>query len=76
MARAIAEDDLEITKAAIKTWKARSTFNNYPPSVLVDLVARILSIIPPWIGVERDIPMPLGQVEWNSAIFENMHYRV
>ncbi|VDM78527.1 unnamed protein product, partial [Strongylus vulgaris] len=37
-------------------------YKSYPPSVLVDLVARILSIIPPWTRVyrvQRDIPMPL-----------------
>ncbi|EYC11203.1 hypothetical protein Y032_0051g2071 [Ancylostoma ceylanicum] len=37
-------------------------YKSYPPSVLVDLIARILSIIPPWTRVyrvQRDIPMPL-----------------
>lgn len=35
---------------------------SYPPSILVDLVARILGLVPPWTRVyrvQRDIPMPL-----------------
>uniref|UniRef100_A0AC34R8V8 Elongator complex protein 3 n=1 Tax=Panagrolaimus sp. JU765 TaxID=591449 RepID=A0AC34R8V8_9BILA len=35
---------------------------SYPPQVLVDLVAHILSLVPPWTRVyrvQRDIPMPL-----------------
>ena len=37
-------------------------YKSYPPQVLVDLVAHILSLIPPWTRVyrvQRDIPMPL-----------------
>jgi elongator complex protein 3 len=37
-------------------------YKNYPPDVLVDLVARILALVPPWTRVyrvQRDIPMPL-----------------
>ncbi|KAI9026216.1 hypothetical protein DFJ74DRAFT_604773 [Hyaloraphidium curvatum] len=37
-------------------------YKNYPPNVLVDLVAKILALIPPWTRVyriQRDIPMPL-----------------
>lgn len=37
-------------------------YKNYPPNALVDLVARILAIIPPWTRIyriQRDIPMPL-----------------
>ncbi|KHN82776.1 putative elongator complex protein 3 [Toxocara canis] len=37
-------------------------YKSYPPEVLVDLVARILSFVPPWVRVyrvQRDIPMPL-----------------
>ena len=37
-------------------------YKNYPPEVLVDLVARILALVPPWTRVyrvQRDIPMPL-----------------
>ncbi|KCV68173.1 elongator complex protein 3 [Fonticula alba] len=37
-------------------------YKNYPPDVLVDLTARILSLVPPWTRVyrvQRDIPMPL-----------------
>ncbi|KAH8923030.1 histone acetyltransferase ELP3 [Atractiella rhizophila] len=37
-------------------------YKNYPPNALVDIVARILALIPPWTRiyrVQRDIPMPL-----------------
>lgn len=37
-------------------------YKNYTPNVLVDLVARILALVPPWTRiyrVQRDIPMPL-----------------
>ncbi|XP_054724103.1 elongator complex protein 3 [Uloborus diversus] len=42
-------------------WKT-GRYKSYPPSVLIDLIARILSLIPPWTRVyrvQRDIPMPL-----------------
>ncbi|KAK9446716.1 uncharacterized protein V1518DRAFT_423360 [Limtongia smithiae] len=42
-------------------WKA-GKYTSYPPTVLVDLVARILALVPPWTRiyrVQRDIPMPL-----------------
>ncbi|KAI5294464.1 Elongator subunit [Ascosphaera acerosa] len=37
-------------------------YKNYTPNGLIDLVARILALIPPWTRiyrVQRDIPMPL-----------------
>ena len=37
-------------------------YKNYPPNALVDLIARILALIPPWTRIyriQRDIPMPL-----------------
>lgn len=37
-------------------------YRNYTPNALVDIVARILALIPPWVRVyrvQRDIPMPL-----------------
>jgi histone acetyltransferase (RNA polymerase elongator complex component) len=37
-------------------------YRNYPPEQLVDLVARVLALVPPWTRVyriQRDIPMPL-----------------
>jgi len=37
-------------------------YKNYPPNILVDLVARILALVPPWTRIyriQRDIPMPL-----------------
>ncbi|NXJ10028.1 ELP3 protein, partial [Odontophorus gujanensis] len=51
-------------------WKT-GRYKSYPPSILVDLVARILALVPPWTRVyrvqrlfcfpliHRDIPMPL-----------------
>lgn len=42
-------------------WKT-GRYRSYPPSTLIDLVARILALIPPWTRVyrvQRDIPMPL-----------------
>jgi len=42
-------------------WKA-GKYRNYAPSVLVDLVAQMLAIVPPWTRIyriQRDIPMPL-----------------
>ena len=37
-------------------------YKNYTPNVLIDLVARIMAMVPPWTRiyrVQRDIPMPL-----------------
>jgi elongator complex protein 3 len=37
-------------------------YKNYPPNLLVDLVAKIMGLVPPWTRVyrvQRDIPMPL-----------------
>ncbi|KAJ3357923.1 Elongator subunit [Allomyces javanicus] len=42
-------------------WRTKR-YRNYSPSELVDLVARILALVPPWTRVyrvQRDIPMPL-----------------
>lgn len=42
-------------------WKT-GQYRNYSPDVLVDLIAKILSLIPPWTRIyriQRDIPMPL-----------------
>eukprot|EP00475_Leptophrys_vorax_P002487 TRINITY_DN11391_c0_g2_i1.p1 TRINITY_DN11391_c0_g2~~TRINITY_DN11391_c0_g2_i1.p1 ORF type:complete len:568 (+),score=144.05 TRINITY_DN11391_c0_g2_i1:154-1704(+) len=42
-------------------WKT-GKYKNYSPDVLIDLLARILAMIPPWTRVyriQRDIPMPL-----------------
>eukprot|EP01097_Dermamoeba_algensis_P004178 TRINITY_DN276_c0_g1_i1.p1 TRINITY_DN276_c0_g1~~TRINITY_DN276_c0_g1_i1.p1 ORF type:complete len:564 (-),score=74.41 TRINITY_DN276_c0_g1_i1:66-1712(-) len=42
-------------------WKTGS-YKNYHPDELVDLVAKILALVPPWTRVyriQRDIPMPL-----------------
>ncbi|EFJ21495.1 hypothetical protein SELMODRAFT_417273 [Selaginella moellendorffii] len=42
-------------------WKT-GRYKNYPPEQLVNLVARVLSLVPPWTRVyriQRDIPMPL-----------------
>ena len=37
-------------------------YRNYNPKLLVDLVARVLALVPPWVRIyriQRDIPMPL-----------------
>jgi len=42
-------------------WKS-GRYKSYPPSVLIDLIACILALVPPWTRVyrvQRDIPMPL-----------------
>ncbi|UJR27254.1 hypothetical protein I4U23_008549 [Adineta vaga] len=42
-------------------WRT-NRYASYSPSVLIDLVARILALVPPWTRVyrvQRDIPMPL-----------------
>ncbi len=42
-------------------WKT-GRYNNYTPEQLVELVASVMSIVPPWTRVyriQRDIPMPL-----------------
>lgn len=42
-------------------WK-KGLYANYHPEKLVDLVARILALVPPWVRIyriQRDIPMPL-----------------
>lgn len=42
-------------------WKS-GRYRSYSPSVLVDLLAQILALVPPWTRVyrvQRDIPMPL-----------------
>ncbi|KAL3869670.1 hypothetical protein ACJMK2_042332 [Sinanodonta woodiana] len=42
-------------------WKT-GRYKSYPPSVLVDLIAKVLALVPPWTRVyrvQRDIPMPL-----------------
>ncbi|KAK8692998.1 hypothetical protein V6N13_070598 [Hibiscus sabdariffa] len=47
--------------AGFKLWKT-GRYRNYPPEQLVDIVARILAMVPPWTRVyrvQRDIPMPL-----------------
>jgi hypothetical protein len=42
-------------------WK-KGLYKNYSPERLVDLIARVLALVPPWVRVyriQRDIPMPL-----------------
>ncbi|CAH8593315.1 unnamed protein product [Schistosoma bovis] len=37
-------------------------YKSYPPGMLIDLIARILALVPPWTRIyriQRDIPMPL-----------------
>lgn len=42
-------------------WR-RGRYRNYAPDFLVEVVAQLLSLVPPWVRVyrvQRDIPMPL-----------------
>jgi len=42
-------------------WKT-GKYKNYHPDELVDLIAKILAVVPPWMRIyriQRDIPMPL-----------------
>lgn len=42
-------------------WKS-GRYQNYPPDVLIDLLAEVLALVPPWTRIyriQRDIPMPL-----------------
>ncbi len=42
-------------------WKT-GRYRSYAPNVLIELVARVLALLPPWcraFRVQRDIPMPL-----------------
>jgi len=42
-------------------WKS-GKYKNYHPDALVEIIARILALVPPWVRVyriQRDIPMPL-----------------
>eukprot|EP00160_Parvularia_atlantis_P000531 Unigene10431_Nuclearia_a/m.31887 Unigene10431_Nuclearia_a/g.31887 ORF Unigene10431_Nuclearia_a/g.31887 Unigene10431_Nuclearia_a/m.31887 type:complete len:555 (+) Unigene10431_Nuclearia_a:25-1689(+) len=42
-------------------WRTKR-YQNYTPETLIDLVAKILALVPPWTRVyrvQRDIPMPL-----------------
>eukprot|EP00826_Nyctotherus_ovalis_P065726 TRINITY_DN9668_c0_g4_i2.p1 TRINITY_DN9668_c0_g4~~TRINITY_DN9668_c0_g4_i2.p1 ORF type:complete len:538 (-),score=135.79 TRINITY_DN9668_c0_g4_i2:129-1742(-) len=42
-------------------WKTKQ-YKNYNPDTLIDLIAKLLYLVPPWVRVyriQRDIPMPL-----------------
>lgn len=42
-------------------WK-KGQYKNYSPDFLVEVIAKVLAFIPPWVRVyriQRDIPMPL-----------------
>lgn len=42
-------------------WK-KGQYKNYSPDLLIEIVAKVLSLVPPWVRVyriQRDIPMPL-----------------
>lgn len=42
-------------------WKSRR-YRSYPPDLLIELLAKVLALVPPWTRVyrvQRDIPMPL-----------------
>ena len=49
-------------RGAFKHGTPRCRYQSYPPQLLVDLTARILALVPPYVRVyrvQRDIPMPL-----------------
>ena len=51
-----------VPQYVLNTKRISSRYRNYPPEQLVDLVARVLALVPPWTRVyriQRDIPMPL-----------------
>ena len=42
-------------------WK-KGTYRNYSPELLIEVVAKVLALVPPWVRIyriQRDIPMPL-----------------
>jgi elongator complex protein 3 len=42
-------------------WKS-GTYRNYSPDLLIEIVAKALAMVPPWVRIyriQRDIPMPL-----------------
>lgn len=42
-------------------WK-KGEYRNYSPDLLIEVIAKVLAFIPPWVRVyriQRDIPMPL-----------------
>ena len=42
-------------------WK-KGEYKNYSPDLLVEVIAKVLALVPPWVRVyriQRDIPMPL-----------------
>jgi len=52
---------IDFIQGLYELWRT-NRYASYSPSVLVDLVARILALVPPWTRVyrvQRDIPMPL-----------------
>lgn len=56
-------------------WKT-GRYKSYPPSMLVDLVAKILALVPPWTRVyrvQRDIPMPLVRL---GISFINLYFYI
>ena len=43
-------------------WK-KGLYRNYAPSLLVDLVARILALVPPWVRIYR-----IQVCSWHSIV--------
>lgn len=52
-------------------WK-RGLYRNYPPDKLVDLVARVLSLLPPWVRVYR---IQVGAVQAVHAVHTAFSFR-
>ncbi|KII63899.1 Elongator complex protein 3 [Thelohanellus kitauei] len=50
-------------------WKTKR-YQNYSPSILIDLISQIMALVPPWVRVyriQRDIPMHKGKVKYFYA---------
>ncbi|KAF1774681.1 Radical SAM, C-terminal extension [Phytophthora cactorum] len=56
------ERTLQDSASTLRTRASTGAYKNYSPEDLVDLMARLLALVPPWTRVyrvQRDIPMPL-----------------
>lgn len=49
-------------------WKT-GRYKSYPPDVLVDLVARILALVPPWTRVYRVQRYLIISVSWKTVCY-------
>ena len=54
-------------------WK-KGLYHNYEPTQLIDLVARILALVPPWVRVYRIQVTPQGVDTAPSSVFKPFAY--